>query len=394
MKEWVAVVAMLGAVLSCGADSRLVGKSTGTRAGDSEKIEAMIAKACAPGGTRAVTLARNPASPDGTWTLDRAILLPDDFTLVVKGCTVELGPGVRDNVIRNIGAVPRAIVTNRNIVVRGEGKAVLSGGTGVHFDPPGDKMGWRTIGVLFCAVEGFAIENLTIRESHAWGISVEHGTCRGRIADIRFENTNIYPNQDGVDVRKGAHDIVIENISGVVGDDAVALTGIRRPTRLPPETPLPNTKEESARLFAGKRKLSMQIGGDGVRPGDDIHHITIRNIHATCRGGHGIIRLLCQGGVKLHHVDISNVVDEAGTGDPHAQATIRIGDSYNWSAERDREGDMHHIRVRDVTAKGKVGVWIKGALSDSSLRDIRVPEGRKRFDVMAPLKRVDLDDSE
>lgn len=360
------------------------------RAGDSDTIEAMIAKACAPGGARTVTLAENPASADGTWTLDRAILLPDDFTLVVKGCTVELGPGVRDNIIRNVGAVPCAIVTNRNIVVRGEGRAVLSGGTGIHFDPPGDRMGWRTIGVLFCAVEGFAIENLTIRESHAWGISVEHGACRGRIADIRFEDTNRYPNQDGIDVRKGAHDIVIENITGVTGDDAVALTGLRRPTRLPPETPLPNTKEEAERLFANKRKLSMQIGGDGVRADDDIHHVTIRNVHAKSCGGHGVIRLLCQGGVKLHHVDISDVVDEAGAGDPRAQATIRIVDSYNWSAQRDREGDMHHIRVRDVTARGKVGVWIKGTLCDSSLSDVRVPEGTKPFDVTAPLERVDV----
>lgn len=363
----------------------------GARAGDSDAIEAMIAKACAPGGVRTVTLAKNPASAEGAWRLDRAILLPDDFTLVVKDCMVELGPGVRDNIIRNVGAVPCAIVTNRNIVVRGEGKAVLSGGTGIHFDPPGDKMGWRTIGVLFCAVEGFAIENLTIRESHAWGISVEHGACRGRIAGIRFEDTNRYPNQDGIDVRKGAHDIVIENISGVVGDDAVALTGIRRPTRLPPETPLPNTQEEAAKLFANKRKLSMQIGGDGVRADDDIHDIVIRNVHAKCRGGHGIIRLLCQGGVKLHHVDVSNVVDEAAPGEPRAQATIRIGDSYNWSAARDREGDMHHIRVSDVTARGMVGVWIKGALSDSSLRGIRVPKGTKPYDVTAPLRRVDID---
>ena len=376
-------------VVACGLSAIVV--CDVALAGDSSIIEAKIAKACAPGGARTVTLARNPASAEGAWTLDRAILLPDDFTLVVKDCTVELGPGVRDNIIRNVGAVPCAIVTNRNITVRGEGRAVLSGGTGVHFDPPGDKMGWRTIGVLFCAVEGFAIENLTIRESHAWGISVEHGACRGRIADIRFEDTNRYPNQDGIDVRKGVHDIVIENISGVTGDDAVALTGIRRPTRLPPETPMPNTKEEAAKLFANKRKLSMQIGGDGVRADDDIHHVMIRNVHATSKGGHGVIRLLCQGGVKLHHVDISNVVDTAGTDDPRAQATIRIGDSYNWSGVRDRGGDMHHIRVRDVTAKGNVGVWIKGALCDSSLGGVRVPKGTKPFDVTAPLERVDID---
>lgn len=357
---------------------------------DSERIERAISAAC-DGRERMVTI---PAKADGrAWSLDRAILLPDDFTLVLDNCTLTLAPGVQDNLIRNIGAVPNAFVTNRNIRVIGKGRAVLYGGDEPHFDPPGDKCGWRTIGVLLCAVEGFELRGFTVRESHAWGISLEHGTCYGRVSDITFENTNRYPNQDGVDVRKGCHDIVIENISGVVGDDAVALTGIRRASRRPPETPIPQTAEEKARVFADKRKLSMQIGGDGVREGDDIHDITIRHVHAKCVGGHGIVRLLCQDGIKLYRVTVTDVVDTAGPADARVQAAVRIGDTGFASARRATSGDMYAVRVDGVTTPGKVGVWVKGPLENSTIVNVKVTaKDAKKLEVTAPTDRLRTDD--
>ena len=59
---------------------------------DSDMIDVMIAEACVPGGRRIVTLGRNPDSPDGAWMITRAILLPDDFTLVLDDCRVERAP--------------------------------------------------------------------------------------------------------------------------------------------------------------------------------------------------------------------------------------------------------------------------------------------------------------
>ena len=342
---------------------------TGT---DSERIAKAVAAACEK-GDRTVCVS---AKPDGAaWLIDRAILLPSDFTLELDGCLVQLAPGTRDNLIRNAGAVEQDKVTpNSNIVIRGRNGATLCGGTDNHYAPniSGDRNGYTTIGILLCAVDGFAIENLTLRETQAWGVSVENGCVNGRIAGLRFEDTNKMRNQDGVDIRKGCHDIVIEDITGVCGDDVVALTALR------------STKPRPA----GKR--SMQIGGNFPTDHDDVYNVTIRNVRARCAGGHGVIRFLCQDGIKMHHIALSNVVDttDVAQGHPPAQATLRIGDVNYWSMCRAQNGDMHHITVDGVEAKGRLGVWIKGALADSELRNITVPEGVRKYDITAPIIRV------
>ena len=348
--------------------------------GDSDSIDTMIAAACEPGGSRMVTLGKNPNSPDGAWMITRAILLPDDFTLVLDDCRVELAPGTRDNIIRNVGAVGYMRITpNRNIKVIGKGNAVLCGGRSNHYEPvtSGDRNGWRTIGILFCAVTDYELAGFTMEETQCWGISQENGCANGWIHDIRFADSNKMRNQDGVDIRKGCHDIIVENISGVCGDDVVALTALRRKA---------GTRSKSGRP-------SCQIGGNFPGPDDDIYNIIVRNIKARCSGGHGIVRLLVQDGIKMHHVSVSNVVDttDISKGEPRCQAAIRIGDVNYWSIRRNELGEMHHVTVRDVASSGRVAVWIKGPLVDSSVTGIRCLAGGKKYDVTAPIERVDVD---
>ncbi len=347
---------------------------------DSDVIDAKIAAACVPGGSRTVTLSRNPDASDGAWMITRAILLPDDFTLVLDDCRVELAPGTRDNIIRNAGAIGYMRVTpNRNIKVIGNGNAVLCGGRSNHYEPvtSGDRNGWRTMGILFCAVTGYELAGFTMEETQCWGISQENGCANGWIHDIRFADSNKMHNQDGVDIRKGCHDILVENLTGVCGDDVVALTALRR----------------KAGTRRGGGKASCQIGGDFPSPDDDVYNVTVRNVKARCSGGHGIVRLLVQDGIKMHHVTISNVVDttDVAKGEPRCQAAIRIGDVNYWSIRRNEPGEMHHVTVRDVASAGRVAVWIKGPLNDSSVTGIRCLAGGKKYDVTAPIARVDLD---
>ena len=348
--------------------------------GDSDTIDARIAAACAPGGDRTVVLGKNPASPDGTWMITHAILLPDDFTLVLDDCRIELAPGTRDNIIRNAGAVGyRRVAPNRNIKVLGRGNAVLCGGRSNHFEPvrSGDRNGWRAIGILFCAVTDYELAGFTLEETQCWGISQENGCANGWVHDIRFADSNKMLNQDGVDIRKGCHDIRVENISGVCGDDVVALTALRR-------------EADANRVIA---KSSCQIGGDWPGPDDDVYNITVRNIRARCSGGHGIVRLLVQDGIQMHHIEVLNVVDttDVAAGEPRCQATIRIGDVNYWSIRRNELGEMHHITVRDVASSGHVAVWIKGPLCDSSVTGIRCLVDGPKYDVTAPVERVELD---
>ena len=339
---------------------------------DSERIEKAIAEACRT-GERGVCIGKKP---DGTpWLIERAILLPSDFVLELDDCLVQLKPGTRDNLIRNAGAVGHnEISPNRNIIVRGKGRAVLCGGTENHYAPnrSGDVNGWRTISILFCKVDGFKIENLTLRETQAWGVSVEHGCVHGHIANINFEDTNKMLNQDGIDVRKGCHDILIENITGVCGDDVVALTALRRRKPTVPGKPC------------------MQIGGNAPTDSDDVYNVTIRNVRARCAGGHGIIRLLCQDGIKMHDIVVSNVVDttDLARGDNRAFAAIRIGDVKYWSICRAKLGDMYGIVVNGVDSKSKTAVLVNGMLSDSVIRGVVSPADAQEVVVNAEMSNV------
>jgi len=297
---------------------------------DSDRIEAAVAKAVAT-GERSVEIPRmNAGSGQPIWLIDRAILLPSDFTLVLRDCLVRLAPGTRDNLIRNAGTATAPMEENTNIRILGVGNAVLSGGLKAHFDPPGDKSGWRTIGVLLCGVRHFTVEGLTLEETQAWAVSVENGCADGRIANLTFKNTNKYPNQDGVDIRKGCHDILIENIAGETGDDTVALTGLR-----------------NARAKANEGVRSMQVGGNAPRENDDIYNITIRNVRAKVAGGHHIVRLLNQDGIKLYNIFISDVMDASGPDDPRVQAGVKIGDT--------RYGSMREMALQ--VRRSRSAVW-------------------------------------
>lgn len=342
-------------------------------AADSDAIARRIAAACAD-GSRAVTLARNAAAPDGVWRLTRAILLPDDFTLVFDGCRVELADGAQDNLVRNAGAAEGACVPNHGIRILGANGAVLSGGRRNHYLPrrSGDPNGWRSVGILLCDVSDYEIGGFAMAETQCWAISQER-CCRGRVHDIVFGSTDLLFNQDGVDVRKGCHDLVIENISGSTGDDAVALTA----TRDPPGTPA---------------RYGMQIGGNGtLGERDDVYNVTIRNVKARSAGGHGVIRLLTCDGIKMHHITVEDIIDTATGDQKRSQATIRIGDSHYHRTRRCQMGEMHHVSVRNVTAAGKVAVWVKGPLCDSEIVSITETPGGAKYDISAPIENVTLD---
>jgi hypothetical protein len=269
-----------------------------------------------------------------------------------------LSPGTQDNIITNAGARTTPLSENNNIHIIGKGNTVLSGGLEAHFDPPGDKSGFRTIGILLYNTKHFTIDGFQMEETQAWAISVENGCAYGRIANIDFSNTNKYPNQDGVDVRKGCHDIVIENITGITGDDVVALTGLRSndPT---------------------VDKIRMQIGGNGITKADDIYNITINNIKAKCVGGHAMVRLLNQDGIKMYNIIVSNVIDTSNDGEvfPNTKRTrhaaaIRIGEERYWTIRPNVLGETFNIFVDNVVSRAEVIVLINGTLKNSVLKNI------------------------
>ena len=343
---------------------------------DSERIEAALDYAVKNGLPLEITRRQADDGRDH-WLIDRAILLPGGCTVRIRDCVIRLSDACRDNFFRsaNCGYGIADIRPVSGIRILGEGNAVLRGAArpratgdsgktlgehtfGTDAGKPGEnpKGDWRNIGILFAHVDDFAIEGLQIEDPHAWSVSLEY-CSHGRVRNMRFRSSGgiavdgrreTVLNQDGVDLRRGCHDIVIEDISGYTGDDLVALTALPSSPTSPPTG-----------TFWGT-----EITRGGTGPDAELHHVTIRRVSGYCAGGHHIVRLLNNRGVKLHDISIEDVADLSPEGF-HDKAALKIGDSkYGGAAPL---GDTYGVTVRSLRSRAQNGILIGGTLADSTV---------------------------
>ena len=231
------------------------------------------------------------------WLLDSAILVQSGTVLELVNCHLKFSDRCRDNFIRgaNCGLGITEVEPLENVQIRGTGHVVLEGAD--HRGPPDPEKRWgpkptgptrasRTsarrgtgeCGILLAHVDGFRIENLPIKESH--GLGDLAGACvHGTIRDARFTSTGSREiagereailNQDGIDLRQGCHDILIENISGHTGDDLIALT---------------NLVNEDQKAGSTSSMMVTRANNNGLGR-DDIRNITIRDVRVLPRGPH------------------------------------------------------------------------------------------------------------
>ncbi len=351
---------------------------TGT---DSERIEQAVAAAPEFGGLVRIPARRPDAdSPRTYWLLDRAILLPSNTTLLLENSVLKLSDKCRDNFIRSANAGPgiKKVEPLENIFVVGVGNARLEGadrpratgdsgkllgertyGTDAGKDGESQTGDWRNIGVLFAKVKNFGIENLTVVNSHAWGISLEK--CEfGRVARIAFDSTErreidgkstFTLNQDGVDLRKGCRNITIESIRGRTGDDLVALTAIGATAR------------------DGGSFDSTEVSESDPSANNDICDVVIRDVVGYSAGGHQIVRFLNASGIKIYRITLDSLTDTAPT-PGYDRATIRIGDANPAWGGVTPVGDTFGFVIRNVHSSAKHAVLIAGSLTDSIIENI------------------------
>ncbi|MBR7162070.1 MAG: hypothetical protein IKD07_06600, partial [Clostridia bacterium] len=195
------------------------------------------------------------ATVSGNWEMDAAVRLPSNFTLILEDAHLKMADGVYSNMFVNehhdtqIGKT--ADGTDRNINIIGRGTAVLDGGIYNGLSEKNSlKDGmppiWKNNLLLFTNVDGFKVAGLSFRNQRWWALNFIY-CANGYVGDIDFcandigidETGNEYhglqrdkynevlvKNADGIDLRQGCHDIVIENITGFVEDDSVALTAL------------------------------------------------------------------------------------------------------------------------------------------------------------------------
>jgi len=352
------------------------------------------------------------------WLLDRAILIPENTTIVLQNCRIKLSDNCRDNFFRtaNCGlgiAYPERI---KNVHIKGEGLCILEGadhpratGDGGkalacpcpyetedlcgladwisdndrksgnikfwdrHSHSYGTDFGkenesqygdWRGIGILFANAEDFSIENIRIVESHGWGISLEE-CAYGRVEKIDFDacmskvidgmRQNM-ENQDGIDIRNGCHNIIISDITGHTGDDLIALTAIAN---------------DNIRL-GGELKSTHVMHSDWSKRDKNIHDIFIRNVKGYSNLCY-MVRLL-PANTRIWNVMIDGIVDTSSD-DLNNFGCIMLGTADGGYGENSIDG-MKNISISNVISNSQEAIVVGGYISDSVISNVinRNPE--------------------
>jgi len=348
------------------------------------------------------------------WLIDRAVLIPENTTIVLQNCKIKLSDRCRDNFFRtaNCGFGFPDPAPIRNVHLRGEGLCILEGAdhpraTGdssklqhnpcphhpadilaidadwvpaerkasgqldfwdVHNHSYGTDAGnpdesqwddWRGIGVLFARAQNFSIENLKIVESHGWGISLEDCSF-GHISRIDFDarmHKEIdgmimnMENQDGIDIRNGCHHITISDITGETGDDVIALTAI-----------VPNVETYRP---GGSLRSTHVMHNDWSRRERDIHDIIIRNVTAfsyLC----WLLRLL-PANTRIYNVVIDGLIDSRPAGHPNG-GTLLLGDGGGYGDNQPES--MAGITISNVVCNSSTAITLAGYMKDSVITNV------------------------
>ena len=307
------------------------------------------------------------ATVSGRYIIDSAVRIPSDFTLVLENCYLRLADGCYSNVFVNeshetdIGRTTEG--TDRNITIIGKGEAILDGGeynglSEKNWRQEGMPPIWKNNLILFTNVDGFSISGISCRNQRWWALNFIF-CCNGYLGNIDFcasdigidPDGNVYhglkkakydevlvKNADGIDIRVGCHDIVIENITGFTEDDTVALTAL-----------------------CGSIGKAFSVDGASM----DICNVTIRNIRAAsyCT----LVRLLNQGDVKLHDVIVDGVQDMSAES-PYmdkGKFAVRVGDHLRmYGTRHSTKDETYNITIKNVYGRGDAVLSLAGDMDN------------------------------
>lgn len=377
---------------------------------DSEILENAIANRTAD-GIVVISPRNSDTEPERDyWLIDRAILIPENTTVILQNCTIKLSDKSRDNFFRtaNCGFGIEYPEKIKNVHLVGEGLCTLLGadhprstGDGgkilanpcpyfpedlirladwvpeehkkssefdfwdIHAHTYGTDAGkdgesqygdWRNIGVLFANVENFSIKNIKIVEPHGWSISLE-ACSYGKVENIEFcacmskEIDGIrhnMENQDGLDLRNGCHHITISDIKGKTGDDVVALTAIASN----------NFK------VGGSLRTTSVMHNDWSKRESGIHDVIIKNVIGESQLCLLVRLLACN--TKIQNIVIDGIVDTSEQGN---YAGIGIGEGDGAYGKCLPDG-VTNISISNVICNSRAAIYVGGYLKDSVITNI------------------------
>ena len=355
-------------------DERFVGAT------DSESIQNAVNYAVESGVGKVLIPRVNNRTGEKVWIIEKAIILSSNLEIVLDNCTLRQAENVYDNVFRSHFTTEEAREPSaqlHNIRIVGCGNAVIDGGVYNGLSEftslkDGRPHVTRNNMILLLNVKDFVIENLSITNHRWWAINLIFAEY-GRLSNLHIHCECEHPNLDGIDLRDGCHDIIIENITGQAGDDLVALSAI------------------GANVFTADLSARYLFRvGQRIR---DMHDITIRNIIGTSVNC-AVIALRSSDGRKMYNITIDNVHDidngalEAGKFYPEypkhkigmdirknlngnsPYTLLRIG-QYGYFQERPNMlGEVYGITATNLYSRGGVAIMINENIQDSYFGNI------------------------
>ncbi len=315
---------------------------------DSESIQNAV-NAAEKGPIRTVRIPRICKRTGNTeWIIEKSILLPSDITIILDDCHLTLKKDIYENIFRNKNLYTdiqnKAEGKQKGIRIIGMGDAILDGGEGNDLlERTSLKDGRPSIRfnnfILLHNVDDYVLENFSCINLRWWAIN-QICCTHGRLENLRFFNGELIPNQDGIDVRLGCSYIYINNITGRLGDDVVALSA-----------------------FAGSKEREIFLV-EGMTP--DIHDVTIRDVSADTN--YSLVALRNTDGAKMYRITIENIKDPGGIYGP--RSVVRIGENLYYKERTSVIGETYDINVRGVYSLNRGTIFIGGALNDSKICDV------------------------
>ncbi|MBQ8356253.1 MAG: hypothetical protein IJX39_00430 [Clostridia bacterium] len=318
------------------------------------------------------------ATVSGDYEIESCILIPSDFTLYLKNCHLVMADNTFCNMFSNencrkeIGRTRSG--TDRNIRIIGQGRAILDGGAYNGLSEKNQNTNglpaiYENNVILFTNVDGFEVRGLHIRNQRWWATNFVY-CANGKITDMDFcsDPTAVLPdgstrpyllrdeyaatlvkNSDGIDIRVGCHDILIENVTGFTEDDTVALTALN-----------------------GGLEKRFYLDGASM----DIRNIVVRNVVSSAYCSN--VRLLCAGGdIRMYNILVDGMMD-ASADCPyldHGRHGVRLGDAGVYGDRIPTPDSMFNITVRNVFSRAISAIKYHGEIGNLTLDNINGFDG-------------------
>ena len=285
------------------------------------------------------------------WVFEKAVKVPSDMTIVFLHCYIQHQDFMYENLFTNSRAYEnegRCIAhEEHDLTFTGIGDAVLDGAkqnglkekTCFLYGLP-DKRPNAT--VLFNNVRDMVLENFQIRNSRWYGTYFIHCDTV-RVSNIDLDNGEDFCNRDGVDIRQGNHNFLVENITGTTGDDTVALNNL-------------GNDGNDGRYVEGKDV--------------DTLNMVIRNIKSDA-GRWFTVRLLCQDRHLEQYFTLDTIMDVSRReNQKRVDAVVMVGShEYHYKIPAEL-GDLAHLTIRDVYSRANYGVALGGYSDDVDISNV------------------------